>query len=125
MFSQACVIKAETPAQNPPGADTPINAGPSTSFVNCFFKNRYAEEDLHILGERCLPAGVETDWAAIRECLVEDNAVNDYFGKVTADNVANDIKADGLVVRINNAVNINAKTNLVGEICKAIPVMSI
>ena len=88
-------------------------------------KNRYAEEDLMKLGETCDPTGVEADWSGIALCVKSDTTVTDYFGTFTNAEVPNDIKTDGLVVRIDGTVIDNAKTNLAGEICKALKVRNI
>ena len=112
--------------QHAPDANTPINQSSTSEFVNCYFKNRYADESVEDLGQKCLPTGIETDWVEIRDCIAENATVTDIFGTVTAA-VADDIKADGFVVRIGTAdseatINRNAKTNLRGEICKALGV---
>ena len=70
-----------------------------------------------------MPGDVETDWGEIRDCVLEDATVVDFFGAVTVgDDVLADIKVDGLAVRIKDVVDTNAKTNLLGAVCTALGV---
>jgi len=102
-----------------------INEAQVSSFLNCFFKNRFANDNVDDLSERCLPADTNVDWAEIRECVADTSVSNPITAELAAitGGVTSDIQTDGLVVRFNgDTVNEKAKTDLLGEICKAIPV---
>ena len=85
-------------------------------FVHCFFANRRSVADVDVLGEKCIPPGLATDWAHVHSCVTEDVTSLDHFEELTA--VVHDaIKEDGLVVRIGESVHANAKNNLIDEFC--------
>lgn len=111
----ACIIKAETPND----ATKPINKLGLSKFVNCFFKNRYADDNIESLGEKCHPNDVDSDWPSIRMCIQTDTDVTKHFENITKEIDSNAI-SDGFAIRINGNVNVAAKTNLAGEICNAI-----
>lgn len=95
-----------------------------SKFVNCFFKNRYADDNIESLGEKCHPNDVDSDWPSIRMCIQMDTDVTKHFENITKEIDSNAI-SDGFAIRINGNVNVAAKTNLAGEICNAIQVCSI
>lgn len=114
---QACFIKAESPKQNDPAKEAIILA-----FVHCFFKNRFSEKESEVIGEKCMPEGIEgLTWKKIQTCLLEDETVNDEYLEVTK-KVENEIKTDGLVVRIDGHVNATHKSQLIKEICSILDV---
>ena len=116
------MIRLEIPGDSIDNVDQSVNKTSTSSFVGCFFKNRYSDGEVMSLAERCLPADGNADWAEIHSCATEpEDTVTSLFEKVTTP-VADDLKADGLVVRIKGTADPNAKTNLLDAVCKAIPV---
>ena len=106
----------------PEDVDDPVKARNALSFAHCFFANRHSMVNGDKLAKRCMPHGIETDWAKVEACVTEHGeAMLDHFETITG-TVAEAIKKDGLAVRIHGNLMPAAKTNFLSKVCSALEV---
>src|SRR5690606_10800729 len=112
---QACVIDFDT-------SGTEIVSKPEiANFASCFLKNRKFSDDPFEIGEGCNSDFGGDDWNSLKQCFSGNDEITKKFEDLTKP-VSEEIQTDGLVVRVQEKVNDNAKKDLVNTICGEITV---